>query len=122
MHLYSTGQGPNAGSGSENSAVVSKVPAAVLLAAARNFDTTNAKTVMLFDATSVPGDGTPPVLAVDIGAAPSATQAADSSIALPSGGVMFTKGVVICLSKTAKFLTLDTGGPNGFFQVHVGEG
>jgi hypothetical protein len=97
--------------------VTTSGPRTLTLAAAENFDTSNAKVLMLFDATSLPTNGAIPVLAVPIAAATSATQPSPGSFSLPTQGFQFQNGIVFALSTTAKTLTVDTtAGGNAFFQ------
>jgi hypothetical protein len=92
-------------------------PRTLTLAAGQNFDTANAKTAMLFDATSLPTNGAIPVLSIPLGVAPSATQAYPGSFSLPPQGLQFQTGIVFAISSTAKTLTVDTqSGGNAFFS------
>jgi hypothetical protein len=58
--------------------------------------------VMLLDSSSVPADGTPPVIAAPLGAFP-----ATFDLALPNG-LPFTQGVWLAVSSTAETLTVAT--------------
>jgi hypothetical protein len=92
-------------------------PHILVLAAAVNYDASNAKVAMVFDSATLPANGAIPVLVVPLAAALSATQPTPGSFSLPAAGVKFQNGIVFALSTTAKTLTVDTtSGGNGFFE------
>lgn len=106
-------------SGKENSYVLPWPAGATMeLAAACNFDTSNAKVAMFFDATALPAAGAPPDYLVPLAAAASATNPTCASVGLPGGGVTLATGMVAACSTTAATLTVDTtSGGNCKFMV-----
>jgi len=108
----------SAQAGSENFAVVTNAAGkTITLVGALNFDTSNAKVVMMFDATALPSSGAVPLVSVPIAAAISATQPSPSSFSFPTG-LTVQNGIVVACSTTAKTRTVDTtAGGNCKFLV-----
>lgn len=106
-------------SGTENSVVLPwPVGATMELAAVCNYDTSNAKMAMIFDASALPANGSPADYVVPLAAAASATNPTCASVGLPGGGVPVLVGIVAACSTTAKLLTVDTtSGGNCKFMV-----
>jgi len=110
---YSTGQHPAA---TEVSNAITAGPQKLMLAAAVNYDASNAKVAMIFDSATVPGTGTIPVMVVPLAAAVSATQPTPGSFSVPVSGWQLSKGISIGCSSTAQTYTAD-GSANCFFEV-----
>jgi hypothetical protein len=74
-----------------------------------NYDTSNPKVVMLFDAASVPANGTVATRGmIPLAAATSANQPSYNSLGIAQGGLPFRKAVTFAASTTGKTLTVDT--------------
>ena len=91
-------------------------PQKLMIAAAVNYDASNAKVAMIFDSATVPGTGAIPVLVVPLAAAVSSTQPTPGSFSVPSSGWQLSKGISIGCSSTAQTYTADSGA-NCFFEV-----
>lgn len=108
--------------GTENSAIVATIPKgatrSILMIAALNHDTSNAKLVMLFDSATLPANGTIPLATCPVGPALAATKPAGCSFNIPADGLYIKSGIVVACSTTAKTLTVDTtSGGNCYFEV-----
>ena len=112
-NMYSTGSHATA----ENSAVITNKPSSsAYVIEVSNFDASNSKDVMCFDAATLPSNGAIPIWHLGVGAMPTAVQPAQSSNAFPA--TRLVNGLVCALSTTAKTLTVDTASPaNGFFNA-----
>jgi hypothetical protein len=76
-----------------------------------NYDTSNPKVVMLFDAASVPSNGAVATRGMmPIPAATSANQPGFTSMTIAEGGMTFSSGITFAASTTGKTLTIDTTG------------
>ena len=119
VNYYST----KAASGAENYAVIANAGTVPLVQpvrfiAACSYNSAAPEVVMLFDALSLPANGTAPRMEFSLPAAGGTNAPSCGSIPLPPGGVDFFKGVVVAASTSGKTLTVDTSGSgNTFFEV-----
>lgn len=74
-----------------------------------NYDTTNPKVIMIFDAASVPVNGTVATRGmIVLSAATSANQPSSNSLLIAQGGLIYRTQVTFAASTTGKTLTVDT--------------
>jgi hypothetical protein len=74
-----------------------------------NYDTSNPKVVMLFDAASVPTNGSVATRGmIPLAAAASANQPSYNALVIAEGGLTFVNGITFAASTTGKTLTIDT--------------
>jgi hypothetical protein len=95
--------------GTENSATIHIGRTLLYSMACFNYDTSNPKVVMLFDAASVPANSTVATMGeIPLSAAPGSAQPSQNSITIAQGGLPFWTGLTFAVSTTGKTLTVDT--------------